>query len=294
MKFTKMHGAGNDYIFIDARHTEADWPALSRAMSDRHFGVGGDGIILILPSEVAHLKMLMFNADGSESEMCGNGIRCFAKYAIERDIVQNDGSGLHVETLAGVRTIVPVLERGKVARARVAMGAPHLEPKEIPVAVADVPFEKVGSAVVNYPLTIGDCSLELSFVSMGNPHAIAFIEQPVKEFPLHVIGPQVEHHPMFPRRINFEIVNVVDSRHLNARVWERGSGETMACGTGACAIEVSAQLLKLAGDVVDITLPGGTLNISWDGEGEVYLEGDAVEVFEGEWPALSAVEGRTP
>ena len=283
MKFTKMHGAGNDYIFIDARETQADWPVLSRAMSDRHFGVGGDGIILIQPSKVAHLKMSMFNADGSESEMCGNGIRCFAKYAIERGIAESDGSGLRVETLAGIRTIVPVLEHGKVTRAKVAMGAPHLEPEKIPVAVADVPFENAGKAVVNYPLNIDEFSLKLTFVSMGNPHAVAFIQQPVKEFPLHVIGPEVEHHSMFPRRINFEIVNVVDSRHLNARVWERGSGETMACGTGACAIGVSAQLLKLAENVVDITLPGGTLNISWDGQGEVYLEGDAVEVFEGEW-----------
>ena len=296
MKFTKMQGAGNDYIFIDARSVEADWPALSRAMSDRHFGVGGDGIILVLDSEVAHLRMRMFNADGSEGEMCGNGIRCFAKYAIERGIARPDGSGLQVETLAGIRTVVPLTEHGKVMRARVAMGVPELEPKKVPVALTHPPKEKLdpkekmGAAVVNYPMEFGNAPLRLSFVSMGNPHAVAFIQQPVDEFPLHTVGPKVEHHPMFPRRVNFEIVNVEDDGQLKARVWERGSGETLACGTGACAIAVASRLLRHTADGVDITLPGGMLNVTWDGEGEVYLEGDAVEVFEGEW---TGIEGRT-
>ena len=281
MKFTKMHGAGNDYIFIDAdSFMEEDWPALARAMSDRHFGVGSDGLILIMPSQVAQLRMRMFNADGSEGDMCGNGIRCLAKYAIERGVARPDGSGLTVETLAGVRTILPITEGKKVVRARVAMGAPILEPEQIPVAL---PSETRGPPVVNYPVEIGGVPLSLNFVSMGNPHAVAFIQQPVDEFPLHTIGPQVEHHSMFPKRVNFEIVNVEDREHLTARVWERGSGETMACGTGACAIGVASRLLGLAGDHVDITLPGGTLNVSWDGYGEVYLEGNAVEVFEGEW-----------
>ena len=294
MKFTKMQGAGNDYIFIDARDpklNDADWPALSQAMSDRHFGVGSDGIILILPSDAAHLKMRTFNADGSEGEMCGNGIRCFAKYAIERGIAQLDESGLQVETLAGTRTIVPVMQEqsalggieGKVVRARVAMGAPLLEPNEVPVLLNSGLGEKLGKAVVDYPLEIGDTTLKLSFVSMGNPHAVAFIQQPVDEFPLHTFGPLVEHHTMFPKRVNFEIVNVEDNKRLKARVWERGSGETMACGTGACAIAVASRLLGLTDNSVDITLPGGTLKISWDGTGEVYLEGDAIEVFEGEW-----------
>ena len=286
MKFTKMHGAGNDYIFIDARDPkldDADWPALSQAMSDRHFGVGGDGIILILPSDAAHLKMRMFNADGSEGEMCGNGIRCFAKYAIERGIAQTDNAEIRVETLAGIRTVMPVTQDNKVVRARVAMGAPRLEPGEVPVVLDATLGEKAGKAVLNYPLQIGDTALKLSFVSMGNPHAVAFIDQPVDEFPLHTIGPQVEHHSVFPRRVNFEIVNVEDNKRLKARVWERGSGETMACGTGACAIAVASRLIGLIDDSVNITLPGGTLKISWGGEGEVYLEGDAIEVFEGEW-----------
>ena len=288
MKFTKMQGAGNDYLFIDARGPladQADWPALSQAMSDRHFGVGSDGIILVLPSRVAHLRMRMFNADGSEGEMCGNGIRCFAKYAIERDIAHPGGPGLSVETLGGVRTVAPVLEGNKVVRARVAMGPPRLEPSEIPV---DLPggVHQGGGPVLDYAVEIGSTPLKLSFVSMGNPHAVAFIDQPVADFDLHRIGPQVEHHIMFPRRVNFEIVNVEGPGKLRARVWERGSGETLACGTGACAIAVASRLLGLSGDIVDITLPGGNLSVTWDGWGEVYMEGDAVEVFEGEWAVL--------
>ena len=290
MKFTKMEGCGNDYIYIDARSTEADWPTLSRVMSDRHFGVGGDGLILIIESGIADLKMRMFNADGSESEMCGNGIRCFAKYAIEHGIVPASEKGLTVETLAGIRTVFPVMDNGGVSRARVAMGVPYFKLEEIPVNPDDGGGRRIGEALVNYPMSIDGVDLQLAFVSMGNPHAVAFIHQPVDEFPLRTVGPQLEHHPMFPRRVNFEIVNVMGPGKLNARVWERGSGETMACGTGACAVAVAARLLDITktphditNDAVDITLPGGTLAITWDGKGEVYLEGPAVEVFSGEW-----------
>ena len=283
MRFTKMQGAGNDYLFIDARSLEADWPALSRSMSDRHFGVGSDGIILILPSNRAHLKMRMFNADGSEGEMCGNGIRCFAKYVIERGLAHPDGTSLTVETLAGVRSVAPITEGGKVVAARVAMGVPELHPQEVPVSLPSPPSQTVGEAAVNYPLGVNGTSLLLTFVSMGNPHAVAFMDESIDRFPLHAIGPQVEHHSMFPRRVNFEIVNVLDSASMKARVWERGSGETMACGSGACAIAVAARLLGRSTGPIDINLPGGTLKVAWDGEGEVYLEGDAVEVFEGDW-----------
>jgi diaminopimelate epimerase len=284
MKFTKMHGAGNDYIYIDARHLDEDWPSLSRAMSNRHFGIGGDGIILVLDSDIADLKMRMFNADGSEGEMCGNGIRCFAKYAIEREIVPRPENGLKVDTLAGMRTVVPVYDGDRVRGARVSMGLPKLEPKEIPVDL-DPAMGPARGLVLKYPIQPGDFRLYLTFVSMGNPHAVTFLDQPVGEFPLHNIGPLVEGHPMFPRRVNFEIVNVEDEGRLTARVWERGSGETMACGTGACAIAVASRLLGYTGDKVDITLPGGTLKIEWDGEGEVYLEGPAEEVFSGDWKA---------
>ena len=282
MKFTKMHGTGNDYVYIDARGVEADWPELSKAMSDRHFGIGSDGLILILDSDVADARMRMFNADGSEGEMCGNGIRCFAKYAIERDIVSPRSSGLAVETLAGVRNIVPTYSEDRISGARVSMGAPILAPDEIPVSLPGGHASGVGP-VLNYKFTMDGLDLPLSFVSMGNPHAVTFIEQPVDEFPLRTIGPKVEHHSIFPRRVNFEIVNVTGPGKLTARVWERGSGETMACGTGACAIAVAARLNGICGDSVDITLPGGALRIEWDGQGEVFMEGPAVEVFSGEW-----------
>ena len=282
MKFTKMQGAGNDYIYIDARGLSEDWPGLSRKMSDRHFGIGGDGIILIMDSEIADLKMRMFNADGSEGEMCGNGIRCFAKYAIEREIAQNWGGSLKIETLAGIRTVEPVYADGSVTGARVAMGAPELRPADIPVAL-DPAIGGSCVPVTDYPLKIEDWQLALTFVSMGNPHAVAFVDEPVSSYPLHTIGPKVERHPMFPRRVNFEIVNLNGGDKATARVWERGSGETMACGTGACAIAVAARLQGLIHGPLDINLPGGTLTIDWDGEGEVYLEGPAEEVFSGEW-----------
>ena len=282
MNFTKMHGTGNDYIYIDARELDKDWPSLARQMSDRHFGVGGDGIILILESDVADLKMRMFNADGSEGEMCGNGIRCFAKYAIESGIVSASQRSLEVETLAGVRTVVPSHNGAKITGAKVSMGPPGLNPQDLPVNLNGDSGELPGP-VVDYPCRIDGVNLGLTFVSMGNPHAVAFLDQSVGEFPLHSIGPQVENHPMFPRRVNFEIVNLGKQGHLTARVWERGSGETMACGTGACAIAVAARLQGFSQDRVDITLPGGTLNIEWDGEGEVFLEGPAEAVFTGEW-----------
>jgi diaminopimelate epimerase len=295
MKFSKMHGAGNDYLYIDARGLEEDWPRLSRTMSDRHFGIGSDGLILILDSQIADLKMRMFNADGSEAEMCGNGIRCFAKYAIERGIVPPPRDGLKVETLAGVRAVAPIYRGNRVIGARVAMGRPLLSPNDIPVSL-DPHLGYGRGPVINYPFELDGRNLPLTFVSMGNPHAVTFLEEPVAQFPLHTVGPKVEHHPMFPRRVNFEVVNVRGEGQVNfevvnvraegqltARVWERGSGETLACGTGACAIAVAARLRQLCGDRVDITLPGGTLTVNWDGEGEVFLEGPAEAVFEGEW-----------
>ena len=286
MKFTKMHGAGNDYLYIDARDHDdfsTDWSQLSRSMSDRHFGVGSDGIILIEDSGIADLKMRMFNADGSESEMCGNGIRCFAKYAIDRGLATPGADGIEVETLAGIRTVIPIYDGDRITGARVAMGEPLLEPGAVPV-ILDPASGYPKGPVTGYPLAVDSLELSLSFVSMGNPHAITFIDQPVGEFPLHTIGPMVEHHSIFPNRVNFETVNITGPGAMTARVWERGSGETMACGTGACAIAVAARLLGIADGRVDITLPGGTLSIDWDGEGEVYLEGPAEEIFSGKWP----------
>ncbi len=290
MKFTKMEGCGNDYVYVDARERNEDWSSLARAISNRHFGVGSDGLILLEVSHNANLKMTMFNADGSEGRMCGNGIRCLAKFAIDREIVEKELDSITVETLSGIRTVVPIRENGVVIGARVSMGKPILMPAEIPVTVASNLGRFVGDARVDYPLYVGGKELALSFVSMGNPHAVLFLEEPVEEFPLHEIGPYVEHHPMFPEGVNFEIVNIIGPSKMRARVWERGSGETMACGTGACAIGVAANLLdiKQYNDVETIeplmvTLPGGTLDIEWDGFGEVFMTGPAVEVFSGDW-----------
>ena len=282
MKFTKMHGAGNDYVYVDARSEDRDWPELSRQMSDRHFGVGGDGLILIKNSDVADLRMSMFNADGSEAEMCGNGIRCFVKYAVDRGIVSDSVASISVETLAGIRQIATITEGDQVTGARVSMGTPILTPKDVPVKLESA-GEYGSGPVLGYPFQMEGHDLPLSFVSMGNPHAVTFIDKPVAEFPLLTVGPKVEHHTIFPNRVNFEIVNVNSRDHLTARVWERGSGETLACGTGACGIAVASILGGHTGNTVDITLPGGTLKVDWDGQGEVFLEGPAEEVFSGEW-----------
>ena len=282
MKFTKMHGAGNDYVYVDARSQEQDWPELARRMSNRHFGVGSDGLILIKGSDVADLKMSMYNADGSEAEMCGNGIRCFVKYAVDRTIVSSSNGSVSVETLAGIRNITPISEYGPVTGARVSMGAPILTPDAVPVKL-DAAGEYGSGPVLEYPFEMDGYDLPLSFVSMGNPHAVTFIDTPVVEFPLLTVGPKVENHSIFPRRVNFEIVNVDNPTHLTARVWERGSGETLACGTGACGIAVASILGGHTDNTVSITLPGGTLKVDWDGQGEVYLEGPAEEVFSGEW-----------
>ena len=283
MKFTKMHGAGNDYVYIDARSEDRDWNVLSRLMSDRHFGVGGDGLILVRESDVADLKMSMYNSDGSEAEMCGNGIRCFVKYAVDRGIVSDSSVSVSVETLAGIRQVAPISEDGRVVAARVSMGNPILAAADVPVKLESA-GEYGSGPVLGYPFQMDSHDLPLNFVSMGNPHAVTFIDTPVAEFPLHTVGPQIEHHSIFPNRVNFEGVNIDTPNHLIARVWERGSGETLACGTGACGIAVVSILGGYSSNNVDITLPGGTLTVDWDGEGEVFLEGPAQEVFSGEWP----------
>jgi diaminopimelate epimerase len=277
VRFTKMHGTGNDFVVLDGRTATSDWSKLAVAMNDRHFGVGGDGIIVALPSDQADLRMRMFNPDGSEAEMCGNGIRCLAKFAVERSLVPANRDDLTVETLAGTLTCEVRRDQAGVSAVRVSMGRPHLDPWEIPVAVEQSP------PVLGLPVPLVDRTVNVTCVSMGNPHAVWFTEESVPEFPLHAVGPLVEHHPLFPRRVNFEIVNVVSRGSVRARVWERGAGLTLACGTGACAIAVAARLNGLTGDVTDVELPGGTLRIEWDGKGEVYLTGPAVEVFDGEW-----------
>ena len=280
MRFTKMHGAGNDYVYVDARDQDRDWPELAAAMSDRHNGVGSDGLILALPSERAHLRMRMFNADGSEGEMCGNGIRCLVAFGLTRGMIAPETSPVVVETLAGDRSVTPQWDGAVMNRAIVGMGEPSM-------AVEDIPVVAPGhEMLMDYPLEVDGHRFEISCVSMGNPHAVAFLDSPVDDVNLHEVGPLVEHHPMFPQRVNFEIANVVDSGRVEARVWERGSGLTMACGTGACAIAAIGRVKRLTGDEVSVGLPGGDLVVRWrgPGTGQVMMEGPVQEVFEGDWP----------
>ena len=277
MDFAKMHGTGNDFVVLDGRGVGRDWPALAIAMCDRHFGVGADGILVLEESVVAPLRMRMYNPDGSEAEMCGNGIRCFVKYAVEGGIVPAV-SPLAVETGTGVLEAEFWGNEGRVERVRVNLGLPRFAPEEVPVCV-DGP-----GPVRDLPVDAGDRSFAVTCVSMGNPHAVTFLNDPVTDFPLETVGPRMEYHVLFPRRTNFEIVRVLDREHLEMRVWERGAGLTMACGTGAAAVAVAARLHGFTDNAVAIDLPGGRLDLAWDGEGPVYLSGPAVEVFRGVWP----------
>ena len=286
MRFSKLQATGNDFIVVDARTETAEWPKLAQAMCNRHFGVGADGLMLVQSSASADLKMRLFNADGSEAEVSGNGLRCLARYAIEKGLVGNvpareepGNLRLSIETLAGVRKVEAHMSGNKVSRVEVNMGSPRFQPEQIPVnAKVDI------TPVLNYPLDIDGRELPLCLVSMGNPHAVTFLSQPVADFALDAIGPKVEMYPVFPQRSNFEVARVLDRRRIEARVWERGVGETLACGSGASAIAVAARLLDYADNEVDIILAGGTLTVSWDGMGEVLLSGPVEEVFAGEWP----------
>ena len=280
MHFVKMQGAGNDFVLIDARALERNWGKLARAMCHRYFGVGADGILLLLPSKVADFRMRLFNSDGSEAELSGNGLRCFARYVVENGMAR--GPEVRIETMAGVRVVQVHSRGGRISKIRVGMGVPRFAPAEIPVLI-DAPVGRDGvSRVIDHPIEVGGRELKLTCLSMGNPHAVAFLDEPVGEFPLEEIGPRVEHHHLFPSRVNFEIVNIGGDRVV-ARVWERGAGETLACGSGICAVAVAARLHGWIGDKVDIIQPGGTLTVEWDGHGEVFLRGPAETVFRGEW-----------
>lgn len=260
-----MHGLGNDFIVVDARAPrDLDWSALARAMCERHFGVGADQLLLVAPSPRADITMRLFNVDGFEAEMCGNGVRCIGKYVYDRGIVRKPA--LSVDTLGGIKRLRLQIEDGVVTGASVSMGVPRIE--------------FAGRAV-----TVGAPARELSLASinMGNPHAVAFVDTPLADFPMESIGPQVERHTLFPNRTNFEAVNVLSRSELRVRVWERSVGVTLACGTGACASMVAARLRGAVGDDVAVHLPGGTLSIAWDGAGEVMMAGPAATVFEGEW-----------
>jgi diaminopimelate epimerase len=274
MKFVKMHGLGNDYIYVDCiRNSPPRHPAeLSVKVSDRHFGIGSDGLILICPSERADVRMRMFNADGSESEMCGNGIRCVAKFAFDHGLTRNNP--MTVETGRGVLTLQLAVQAGKVERVTVDMGEPILEAAKIPTTLP-------GPRVVEHPLNDG---LLVTCVSMGNPHAVFYCED-VSRVPLEQLGPKLETAVVFPRRINVHFVQVRSPEEVSMRTWERGSGITLACGTGACAVAVAGVLTGRTGRNLLAHLPGGDLQLRWDEtDNHVYMTGPAVEVFSGDWP----------
>lgn len=267
--FTKMHGAGNDFIVIDCRKWElSSAPEFAMKYCDRRFGVGADQVLLLCPSETVDFKMLIYNADGSEVEMCGNGIRCLARYIWDKGISDKDILG--IETLAGI--IRPERDGELV---KVDMGEPILEPVNIPVTVP-------GSLpLLDYPINILSRDFSITCVSMGNPHTVIFLDEDVKHFPVEQYGREIERQPIFPKRTNVEFVNVLSSEELAMRVWERGSGETWACGTGACAAGVAAMLKGLSERRVVIHLKGGDLKIEWTADNHVYMTGPAAEVFEG-------------
>lgn len=275
MRFTKMQGCGNDYIYINCFEEKVENPEkLAIAMSERHFGVGSDGLVLIMPSETGDFRMRMFNLDGSEGKMCGNASRCVGKYVYERGLT--DKTLVALETLGGMKYLDLHVKDGIVESVTVDMGEPILEAAQIPVV-----SEK--NTVIGEKVQILDREFEYTCVSMGNPHAVAFVDS-VKDFPLETYGKVSECHPMFPERVNTEMVEVIDESHVKMRVWERGSGETWACGTGACATAVACHLNGKTGRKVDVELIGGTLTIEWKEEdNHVYMTGPAEFSFDGVW-----------
>jgi diaminopimelate epimerase len=284
MDFTKMQGAANDFVMADARNIKRDWSKLAIAVCNRHLGIGADSLILLTSSGKADFGMRTFDADGSEAETCGNGIRCLARYALEKGLVSPDIEQMTIETIATINCVRLEREEGKVIKFWANMGKPRFSPTEIPARLK--PRKNVSDIknMLSYKVRVNGIDLTLNLVSMGNPHAVHFIQEPVADFPLSTIGPLVEKLPVFPNRTNFEVARVLNHQHLEARVWERGVGETLACGSGACAITVASRRLGLTEAKVDISLPGGVLNAEWNGNGEVVLGGPAEVVFEGRWP----------
>ena len=274
IKFTKMHGLGNDYVYIDAINQKIEnESSLAKFVSNRHFGIGSDGLILICKSDIADFKMRMFNSDGSEAEMCGNGIRCVGKFVYDKGLT--DKTIVKIETLAGIKTLVLNTKDGKVETARVDMGEPILEAEKIPVISKEQP-------VKNLELEAENKKFKFTCVSMGNPHAITIVEN-TKEFDVEKYGKILEVDKAFPKKANIEFAQIIDKENIKMRVWERGAGETLACGTGACATAVACNLNGLTGRKVNIELLGGTLNIEWnEKDNHVYMTGPAVTVFDGE------------
>lgn len=280
MKFTKMHGCGNDYIYVytgTEKVADEIKPELAVRLSDRHKGIGSDGLIFINPAEGADFEMEMYNSDGSRGAMCGNGIRCVGKYVYDHGLT--DKTSIDILTGAGVKRLELMTENGKATGATVNMGIPILEPKKIPVVIEEHDSSK---PVIDHPIIAGGMEYRITCVSMGNPHCVIFCDEDVSNLDIAEIGPLFEHHVIFPDRVNTEFVNVHDRGHLKMRVWERGSGETMACGTGATAVLVAASLNDLSDRRAEVSLLGGTLTIDWKEDGNVYMTGPAETVFESE------------
>ena len=272
MKFTKMHGLGNDYVYVNCFEEIDNPPAVARFVSDRHFGIGSDGLIMINPSKTADFEMEMYNADGSRGEMCGNGIRCVAKYVYDYGLT--DKTQISVETLGGIKYLDLTVEDGKVSLVKVDMGKPELEADLIPII-------SEREQVIDEPIEVDGKEYHMTGVSMGNPHAVIYVDD-VKGLDLEKIGPKFENHERFPKRINTEFVHCIDRQTVEMRVWERGSGETLACGTGACAVAVSSILNNLTDTQVTVKLLGGDLQIEWDREKDrVFMTGPATVVFDG-------------
>lgn len=275
MEFTKMQGLGNDYVYVNCFKEKIENPSeMAVKVSDRHFGIGSDGLILIKPSDVADFEMEMYNADGSRGEMCGNGIRCVAKYVYDYGLT--DKTSISVETLGGIKYLDLTVEHGKVTLVKVDMGTPILKPELIPIVAK-------GETVIDEPIMVGGKEYHMTGVSMGNPHDVVFMDD-IKNLEIEKIGPLFENHERFPNRINTEFVNVIDRHTAQMRVWERGSGETLACGTGACAVAVACILNGLTENTVTVKLLGGDLQIEWDREkNTVYMTGPAEVSFDGVW-----------
>ena len=274
IKFTKMHGLGNDYVYIDAINQKIENKSeLAKYISDRHFGVGSDGLILICKSKIADFKMQMFNSDGSEAEMCGNGIRCVGKFVYDKGLTKK--TKLKIETLSGIKLLDLIVENDEVIKVKVDMGEPILEHKKIPVICED-------NIKNNLNLKVLDKNFSFTCVSMGNPHAVTFINDEVKNFDVQKYGKIIENLDAFPQRTNVEFINIVDKNNVSMRVWERGAGETLACGTGACALVVASVINEYTSRKVFVHLLGGILEIEWSDENNhVYMTGPAVTVFEG-------------
>ena len=278
LAFTKMQGAGNDFVVIEPQNAEIDWSHLALAVCNRHYGVGADGLLVLSPSRVADIRMRIFNADGSEASACGNGTRCVAKYCVEHHRTSSTDGRITIETLSGVRDAWYLEGGEKSGQVRIAMGVP----------VVGVPLAnhrergKNGLDIAHQRITVRGMSLELELISLGNPHAVHFTESSLADFPVSEIG-KVLDLQMFRGGVNFEVARVVSRKCIEARVWEHGVGETLACGSGACSIAVAAHLKKAIDSHVEVCLPGGPLSVEWDGRGEVFLTGPAQTVFQGEW-----------